>query len=134
MPRALSWLGRYGWVIYWSAFAVFTLNAARYPGFVPHPETAPYPWVGALVTCALLAAQCAALNATLRPVATTRSWRRVVTASGLALLFGVLSTTMFSSDMPGYYDAPVLFAVANVVLVPLVGAVLVLRPRAHDIE
>src|SRR5262245_22568831 len=85
--RAGSWLRDYGWVAYWLAFAAFTLNAARNPGFVMNPDEVPYPWGAALGTVALLGLQTAGLNATLRPLSTNRSWRRVAGASALAFLF-----------------------------------------------
>ena len=131
MSICRSHLGRFDWLVYWFAFAAFTVDAGRYPGFVAHPETAPYPWGAVLFTCALLGAQTAALNATLRRVATTPSWSRVAAASGLALLFAIASTVTFSTDMPGYYYALPMFALTNVIIDPLVGVALVLRPASE---
>ena len=132
--RAARWARRYGWVAYWLAFAAWTLNEARYPGFVPNPETVPYPWAAALFTCTLLFAQTAALNSLLRPLHATGSWRRVAAASGLALLFAAVSLVTMWTDMPGYYYAPRLFALVNVLVVPLVGAVLAFRPTRPAAE
>jgi hypothetical protein len=127
------WVRRYGWVGYWLTFSGYSLTAARNPGFVMDPPSVPYPWAAAFLTCALLGVQTAALNAILRPLSATRSWRRVATASGLALLFAALSLVTTVTDMPGYYYAPGLFALANVVVVPLVGTVLTLfAPRKNE--
>lgn len=126
--RLGPFLRRYGWVGYWLVFAALTLDVARNPGFVPHPEAVPYPWVPALVTVALLGVQAAGLNATLRPLSTTRSWRRVAAASGLALVFALLTLASLATDMPGYEYPPKLFALANVLVVPAAGAVLTLYP------
>jgi hypothetical protein len=129
------WVRRYGWIAYWLVFASYTLGAARNPGFVRNPESVPYPWAAAMLTCVFLGAQTAALNATLRPLSATGSWRRVAAASGLALVFAVLSLITTVTDMPGYYYAPGLFALANVIVVPLVGAVLTLHSAGkHTIE
>jgi hypothetical protein len=127
---AFRWARRYGWVAYWLALSGYSLAAARSPGFVSDPASVPYPWSAALLTCGLLGVQCAALNATLRPLSATRSWRRVAAASALALLFGALSLLTTVTDMPGYYYVPGLFALANVVVVPVVGTALALSaPR-----
>ena len=64
-PRVASWARRYGWVAYWLYFAARTLEAARNPGYVQHRESVPYPWGAALLTCAVLGVQTAALNAAL---------------------------------------------------------------------
>ena len=120
---------RYGWIAYWLVFVVYTLSAARNPGFVRNPESVPYPWRAALLTCVLLGLETAALNATLRPLSATHSWRRVAGASGLALVLALLSLSTAFSDMPGYYYAPGLFALVNVIVVPLAGAVLVFTQR-----
>ena len=82
--------------------------------------------------CMLLGVETAALNATLRPLSATRSWRRVAGASGLALVFAVLSLVTTVTDMPGYHYTPGLFALANVIVVPLVGAVLTFHTAAKD--
>jgi len=107
MPQAYwygkltTWARRYGWVAYWPVFVAYTLDAARDPGFVMDPEAAPYPWTAALQTCALLGAQTAALNATLRPMRSRPSWRRVAVASGLALGFAVLSLAKVAMAFAG---------------------------------
>jgi hypothetical protein len=119
-------------VAYWLAFAAFTLDAARNPGFVMHPEEVPYPWGAALTTVALLGVQTAALNAVLMPLRTTRSWRRVAGASALAFLFALLSVVTAVTDMPGYYYAPELFALTNLFVVPLLGLAFQLSPRTMD--
>jgi len=119
-------------VAYWLAFAAFTLDAARNPGFVMHPDEVPYPWGAALITVALLGGQTAALNATLMPLRTTRSWRRVAGASALAFLFALLSIATMVTDMPGYYYAPRLFALTNLFVVPLIGVAFQLSPRTQD--
>ena len=123
---------RYGWIAYWLAFASYALAAARSPGFTAHPEAAPYPWVAALLTCALLGVETAALNAVLRPLGPTRSWMWVAAASGLAVVFAALSFVTMVTDMPGYYYVPRLFALVNVVVVPVVGSVLALFPARRD--
>lgn len=123
---------RFGWIAYWLVLASYTLAAARNPGFVRNPDLVPYPWKAALVTCLFLGLQTAALNATLRPLRATRSWRRVATASGLALLFAALSLVTTVTDMPGYYYVPGLFALTNVVVVPLIGVVLALSAAPDD--
>lgn len=134
-PRVGLWARRYGWLAYWFVFAAYTLYAARNPAFVLDPKTAaPYPWVAALVTCALLGAQTAALNAMLRPLSGTRSWQRVAAATGLAVVFAALTLITTVTDMPGYYYAPGLFAAANMFVVPIVGAVLALRPTRAAAE
>jgi len=123
---------RFGWIAYWLAFVVYTLDAARDPGLVTNPESVSYPWPAALFTCLLFGLQTAALNATLRPLSPTPSWQRVVGASGLALLFAALSLLTTVTDMPGYYYSPGLFALTNVIVVPLVGIILVSRSSAKD--
>jgi hypothetical protein len=130
--RLASSARRYGWIAYWLAFASYTVGAARSPGFIAHPEAAPYPWVAALLMCALLGAETAALNAVLHPLSPTRSWMRVAAASGLALVFAAFGVVTMVTDMPGYYYAPGLFALANVVVVPIVGSVLALFPARRD--
>jgi hypothetical protein len=122
-----SLIRRYGWVVYWLAFAAYTLNAARNPGFVRHPEAVPYPWTQAVLTCALLGIETASLNAVLRPLGNSPSVRRVVAASALAVLFALFSVVTLVTDMPGYYYAPRVFAIVNVVVVPLVGTGLMLK-------
>lgn len=113
---------RYGWVAYWLAFAAYTLDAARSPGLVAHPEAVPYPWTQTLVICALLGGEAAALNAMLRPLGDAPTWRRVVAASALAVLFAAGALVMTVTDMPGYFYVPTVFAISNVVVVPLVGS------------
>jgi hypothetical protein len=126
--RAALWTRRYGWVAYRLVFVALTLDAARSPGFVPHRETVPYPWAPALLTCALLGAQTAALNAVLGPSSANQSWKRVASASTLALLFAALSVVTMVTDMPGYYYTPGLFALTNMFVVPMVGTMLVRHP------
>jgi hypothetical protein len=70
----------------------------------------------------------AALNARLRPPSAAQSWRRVAGASGLVLAFAVVSLITFVTDMPGYYYASGVFALTNVIVVPIVGSLLVLHP------
>lgn len=133
MSRVLSWLGRYGWIAYWLLFVAYTLSAAREPGLLgPNAKDVPYPWRSALLTCAVLGLQTAALNATLRPLASTRSWQHVAIAFGLAVFFAALSAAPVVTDMPGYYYTPIVFALTNVVAVPLVGAILVLRRNSRS--
>jgi len=126
------WVRRYGWVAYWLAFSGYSLAAARNPGLVADPASVPYPWEAALLTCGLLGVQTAALNAMLRPLSAARSWRRVATASGLALVFAALGVVTAVTDMPGYYYVPGLFALANVVVVPVVGVMLTLSAPRND--
>jgi len=121
---------RLGWLTYWFAFSVFTLLAARRPGFVPHPESVPYPWAAALIMCGFLGLQTAALSSVLSPLRERRSWRRVVGASVLALLFGLAGTATFVSDMPGYFAGPLLFAATNVIVVPIIALALATRVKA----
>ena len=129
---ALLCLERYGWIVYWLLFVVHILYVSRDPGLVGPNAKHGSPWGPTVLTCGILGAQTAALNATLRPVSSTRSWQQVAIASGLALLFAVLSMAGMRTDMPGYYYTPALFALSNLVVVPLAGATLVLRPHIGE--
>ena len=81
----------YALPLYWLVFALFTTVAARDPGFVPHREHAPYPWVGLTVTCALLALETGILGWILRPRSFDRSWGRL--GAALALYLGFAAVT-----------------------------------------
>ena len=132
MNRISTSLRRYGWVAYWLAFVAFTLDAAGHPGFVRYPERVPYPWAAALLMCVLLGAQTAGLNAILNPRGAAPSWTRVKAASGLAVLFALVSVVTTVTDMPGYYYAPSAFALVNVIVVPAVGSLLVWTRRPDE--
>lgn len=94
---------RYFLLLYWLAFAVFTLYEAQYPGLMLHPEEWRYPWAAVAVVWALLAALVGILYAILRPVSFKHSWGRLLSAlaySAILLLLGYYSVV---TDMPGYY-------------------------------
>ena len=67
---------RYGLVLYWLVFAMYTLYAARNPGFVAPGTRVPYPWGGVLVTWAVLGVLTGILYAILRPRTFRRDWGR----------------------------------------------------------
>ena len=120
MRHRLSW-GRYFLTLYWLFFAALAVYLGQYPGYVLHPELAPYPWEGVLITCIALAIAVAILYAILRPGTFDRSWGRLAIAlfyAGLLLLFGAVT---FVTDMPGYYYVPAYFA-AMTTLILLVRA------------
>ena len=104
---------RYSLAVYWLAFAALTVDWGQHPGFVAHPELAPYPWNGVAVTLGVLAVEVAILYAILRPVTFHRSWGRL----GFALLYAgillVVSAFTFVTDLPGYYYAPAIFSAAT---------------------
>jgi len=99
-------LRRYGLLLVWLAFGVLTANAARNPGFVAHPETAPYPWRAALATWAILGLESAVFYLI------ARSRRRLRFAFALAALLFVGDCFTIVTDMPGYYYMPCFYQLA----------------------
>jgi hypothetical protein len=95
-----TFIGRYGLPLLWLGFAPIIAIAARHPGLVPNPETAPYPWRAALLTWGLLGLESAVL------FWLVRSLRRLPVAFGLALLLLVGSLVATPTDMPGYEYVP----------------------------
>lgn len=114
MAKVVSLLKKYCLAFYWLAFAVFTIFAAKVPGYYGRgPVSVANPWVGILLMWGLLAAGVAILHLILRPFAIQRSWRRI----GIALLylaallvFCVLATP---EEMPGLAYVPSAFALVG---------------------
>lgn len=99
------WLGLYG-----VTFAIFTLYAATFPGFVGNPEAVPYPWIGVLYTWVIIAALTFAFHRVLKPLAFLRSWKRLALAIAIASGLVAISIVMMITDQPGYYYVPMLFS------------------------
>jgi hypothetical protein len=121
------WLRRYGLAAYWLVYAILTLDWARHPGFVPDPESVPYPWGAVFVTWGVVAVAVGILYAILRPPTFHQSWGRL----GGALLFTagltLLAAMTFLSDMPGYYYVPHLFSFFTLLGLLLLAGALTLR-------
>jgi hypothetical protein len=106
-------LRRYGLVAWWGVFALGTLWAARWPGFVPTPQLFPYPWLAVLRTWGVLAVETAALYGILRPLTLPARPRRIWIALFLETILLAWRGLTLSTDMPDYYYVPVLFSAAN---------------------
>lgn len=128
MNRLETFLGRYGLLLLWLAFAPIIAIAARNPGFVPNPEAVPYPWRAALVTWGLLGLQSAVL------FWLTRSPRRLPVAFGLALLLLVGSLVATPTDMPRYEYVPGQYHLVLVIGLGLVWATRTMTSRRMSRE
>ena len=122
MLRIRHILKRYWLVLVWLFFGPITADAARNPGFVPNPETVPYPWEAALFTWARLGVECAVFFAILR------SGRRLPLAVALAAILFLLSMMFWVTDMPGYHYVPGQFHFALVILLGLAWVAKAVRP------
>ena len=119
---------QYGLLVYWLAFAAYTLVAARHPGLVAPDVQVPYPWDGVLMTWAVLGIATGGLHAILRPRTFRRSWGRLAGAFGYALGLTVLAVVTFVTDMPGFVYVPAYFAVLTLLGLGVLAIVVALGP------
>ena|SRR5689334_7486308 len=108
---------RYGLFGYWIVFAALTLYEAQFPGYVLHPEQAPYPWLAILCVWALLAVLVSVLHVILRPKTFQYQWSRVVRVVVFATILLGLAIVSFVTDMPGWYYVPFYFSFVTMVAV-----------------
>jgi hypothetical protein len=99
-----------GFALYWLFFAVLAVFAARNPGFVGHPELVPYPWLGLVVTWAILAVLVAIFYFILKPAFVRGSTSRLRAAFALSLVMTIASILTMVTDMPGLYYLPHYFS------------------------
>ena len=113
-------LYKIGFMVYWLLFAMLTVYLGQFPGYVQHPETAPYPWLAVILVCLFLAILLAAFYFLLLPPLFRFSWWRLPAslALGAALLAASLFT--FVTDMPGYYYVPHYFSFFTVLFLLVV--------------
>jgi hypothetical protein len=123
---------RYGLVLYWLAFAVYTLDAARNPGLLLPGAPAPYPWRGVLATWLALAVLTGGLHAILRPRTFHRSWARLAWALAYSIVLLAASFVTFVTDLPGFFYVPGMFALITPLALLLLSATLAFRPRQGE--
>jgi len=99
------WLG-----LYWLVFAVYTLYAATYPGYVRNPEAIPYPWLGVFCTWGFLAVLTYVFHIVLKPPAFLQSRKRLALAIAIASGLVAISVITMVTDQPGYYYVPMQFS------------------------
>ncbi|AVP96801.1 hypothetical protein C7S18_06120 [Ahniella affigens] len=116
-----------GFALYWLLFAVLAVFAAQSPGFVRHPELAPYPLRGLFIMWVILAALVAAFYFILRPALGGGSSARL--SAGLALSVAMVTASFFTmvTDMPGLYYVPHYFSLVTFLVLGVVSAVRVGR-------
>lgn len=125
MDRIRSFLTRYWLLLLWLGFAPITAEAARHPGFVPHPETVPYPWRAALETWGILGIESAAFYLILR------LRRGIPIAFGIALLLLIASVLTMVTDMPGYSYVPAQYHLGLVAILGITWAARAVIHRAN---
>jgi len=99
-----------GFALYWLVFAVFSVFAARSPGYVRHPELAPFPWLGLVIVWLILAVLVTAFYFILKPASIHRSSLRLGVAFTLSLAMVIGSILTMVTDMPGLYYMPHYFS------------------------
>jgi hypothetical protein len=118
----------YKWAFgaYWFLFAVLSVFAANSPGYVRHPELAPYPWRALFAMVASLALLVAAFYAVLLPPRFRTSYWRLPLALVLGVTMVTLGELTFATDMPGLNYIPFLFSLLTMLflLVISIGTVL----------
>lgn len=111
-----------GFALYWLLFAVIAAFAARSPGYVHHPESVHYPWLGLVLMWAILAGLVAAFHLILRPVLVGSSPARLIAAVALSLAMSVASVLTMVTDMPGLFYVPQWFSLLTCLFLLTVGA------------
>lgn len=86
---------------------------AKNPGFVLHPESAPYPWLGVFEIWGILAIFTVILYAILRPATFDNSWKRLAGAVAFVALLLAFCIATFVTDMPGLFYVPTWYAMTT---------------------
>lgn len=103
-------------LVYWLAFVWVAIGAGHDPGFVMHPEAIPYPVVGVVVLCVVLAMLVALLGLVLRPPTTWRRWPRIALRTSYVFLLMVLMLPAGVTDLPGITYVPARFSMATLLV------------------
>lgn len=119
--RGCAWsIFALGFALYWLFFAVLAVFAARNPGFVGHPELVPYPWLGLVVTWAILAALVAIFYSILKPVFMRGSTSRLGAAFALSLVMTMASILTMVTDKFGLYYLPHYFSLLTFLILAVI--------------
>ena len=117
--------------VYWTAFALLTLSAARQPGLVRDPWQWTYPWAGVLVVWVILAAMLAGLYLVLWPKTSAHVARRTKWGFVYSAALAILGLFSVSTDMPGHVDVP-MYASLLLFLIPLGAGAMVRDGRDNN--
>jgi len=98
-----------GFTLYWLLFAVLAIFAAQNPGYVIHPERAPFPWLYLFITFGILAIFVIAYYFILKPAGGS-SFVRVAIALILSIAMLTACVLTLYTDMDGLYYMPFYFS------------------------
>ena len=123
MSQLATFTKRYWLVFYWLAFACLAADWGQRPGLIPRSQPLPpYPWVGVVVTWAILAVEVGILYAILYRVGSEKRspWQRLRSALIYTFCLSVFEVLTGATDLPGYlyvtlYSAVVSFVILFVV-------------------
>jgi hypothetical protein len=113
---------KFAFAAYWLFFAVLSVFAAQNPGYVRHPELAPYPWLFLFAMVAFLALLVVVFYVVLLPPRFRSSYWRLPVALGLGVAMFVASVLTFVTDMPGLFYMPHLFSLITMIFLLAISA------------
>lgn len=108
--QRITLLRQFWLVPYWLVFVGISVWAGRSPGYVRHPELAPYPVFGVVSVSAFLGICCAVLHFVLRPRTFSKPWKRLLVAFCLTMVLTLVTLSTAATDLPGIAYVPLLFA------------------------
>lgn len=118
-------------LIYWLAFVWLAIGAGHSPGFIMHPEAAPYPTPGVMVLCMILAVLVVLLSLVMHPPANWRPRVRFALRGVYVLLLLVMLALGMGTDMEGIVYVPAKFALVTLLFLA-VWAVIPRRGNKDD--